>query len=228
MNKSQIFNLLQESNLTVDELAERMGIAGMTLRRWKKELPDDSLLPAIYEKTFIDVVYKLVSEERIARSSSTVEALTREGHYMPLDIVKTYLGITAETLKSAEQKNTKPLLESLVNIGESQTKQKEVDASGKMLATLSKMGKEWKRRITILCDVIKSKELLSSEKLIAYGALFYLICPFDLIPDNIPIIGYLDDFIVLGFAVAYYNKKMSKKYKEADKSFKITAVKQSC
>jgi len=211
MNKSHIFNFLEESGLGLDDVAARLGVSGMTLRRWKKDLPNDDILPPIYEKAFIDVVYQLVSEERIPRNSPTVEALTREGHYMPLDIVKTYLGITSDTLKSAEQNNAKPLLESLVNIGESQKKQKEVDGSGKMLEMLSKMGKEWKRRISILYDVIRSKELLSSEKLVAYGALFYLICPFDLIPDNIPIIGYLDDFIVLGFAVAYYTKKTAKK-----------------
>jgi uncharacterized membrane protein YkvA (DUF1232 family) len=216
VNKSQLFDFLVESNLTIDQMAERIGISGMTLRRWKKDQPNDETLPSLYEKSFIDVVYQSVSEERISQNSETVKALVQNGHYMSLPIAQNYLGITAETLKSAEQNDTKLLLQSLVNIGESQSKQKEVDGSGKMLATLAKMGKEWKRRITILYEVIRSKELLSSEKLVAYGALFYLICPFDLIPDNIPVIGYLDDFIVLGFAVAYYAKLSAKKAKEPD------------
>jgi uncharacterized membrane protein YkvA (DUF1232 family) len=42
---------------------------------------------------------------------------------------------------------------------------------------------------------------------VAYGALFYLILPFDLIPDSIPVFGYVDDFGILGFAVAYYARK---------------------
>ncbi len=218
MNKSQIFSFLDESKLTVDQLAERMGVSGMTLRRWKKDLPSDEPLPSLYEKSFIDVVYRSVSEDHISQGSPTVKALIKEGHYMPLPIAQTYLGITEDTLKSAEQNDTKPLLQSLVNIGESQSKQKEVDDSGKMLTTLSKMGKEWKRRISVLYDVVRSKELLSSEKLVAYGALFYLICPFDLIPDNIPVIGYLDDFIVLGFAVAYYTKLSVKKAQKINKT----------
>ena len=41
----------------------------------------------------------------------------------------------------------------------------------------------------------------------AYGALFYLFTPFDLVPDVMPVFGYVDDFGMLGFAVAYYGAK---------------------
>ena len=45
------------------------------------------------------------------------------------------------------------------------------------------------------------------DKLAAYGALFYLITTFDLIPDTIPVFGLLDDFAILGIVVAYYVQK---------------------
>jgi uncharacterized membrane protein YkvA (DUF1232 family) len=41
--------------------------------------------------------------------------------------------------------------------------------------------------------------------------LFYLICPFDLIPDNIPVFGMIDDYAILGVAWEYYVKRHSKK-----------------
>ena len=61
-----------------------------------------------------------------------------------------------------------------------------------------------------LIQVVKSKELTTLDKLVAYGALFYLLTPFDLIPDNIPIFGLIDDYAILGIAIAYYMKRFPK------------------
>ncbi len=59
----------------------------------------------------------------------------------------------------------------------------------------------------MLTHAIRSKKLSLADKLVAYGGLFYLILPFDLIPDSIPVFGYVDDFGILGFASAYYFKR---------------------
>jgi uncharacterized membrane protein YkvA (DUF1232 family) len=42
---------------------------------------------------------------------------------------------------------------------------------------------------------------------VAYGALYYLLCPLDLIPDNVPVFGLMDDYCVLGLAASHYAKK---------------------
>ena len=42
------------------------------------------------------------------------------------------------------------------------------------------------------------------RKLVGVGALFYLVWPFDLIPDYIPILGWLDDVGVLTAAAFFY------------------------
>jgi uncharacterized membrane protein YkvA (DUF1232 family) len=55
--------------------------------------------------------------------------------------------------------------------------------------------------------VVKSSKLSHVDKLVAYGALFYLLTPMDLIPDHIPVLGLVDDFGVLGFALTYYTKR---------------------
>ena len=41
------------------------------------------------------------------------------------------------------------------------------------------------------------------DRAIAYGALGYFISPLDIIPDSMPIIGYLDDFYILKMACSH-------------------------
>jgi len=66
------------------------------------------------------------------------------------------------------------------------------------------LGSEWKYRIKTLLSVTKSKEITRLDKFAAYGALFYLLAPLDLIPDHIPVFGLMDDFFILGIVSLYY------------------------
>jgi uncharacterized membrane protein YkvA (DUF1232 family) len=52
-----------------------------------------------------------------------------------------------------------------------------------------------------LLSAIKSPKTSLKKKAIAVGALIYFISPIDLIPDHIPVVGYLDDLAVLSLAV---------------------------
>jgi len=52
-----------------------------------------------------------------------------------------------------------------------------------------------------LLAAIKSPKTSLKKKAIAVGALIYFISPIDLIPDHIPVVGYLDDLAVLSLAV---------------------------
>jgi uncharacterized membrane protein YkvA (DUF1232 family) len=52
-----------------------------------------------------------------------------------------------------------------------------------------------------LIRAIKSPRTSLKSKAIAAGALIYFISPIDLIPDHIPVVGYLDDLAVLSLAV---------------------------
>ena len=53
----------------------------------------------------------------------------------------------------------------------------------------------------ILYYAIASKEFPVKEKMWIIGALGYLILPFDLIPDFIPVVGYADDLAALIFVL---------------------------
>jgi uncharacterized membrane protein YkvA (DUF1232 family) len=83
---------------------------------------------------------------------------------------------------------------------------------GKLLARFRRLGREWAARINTLRRVVSARDLTRVEKLAAYGALFYLLTVFDLIPDTIPVFGLLDDFSILGIVAAYYVQKFPHRF----------------
>ncbi len=55
-----------------------------------------------------------------------------------------------------------------------------------------------------------SSEITGTQKTLVAGALLYIISPLDLIPDCIPIAGWLDDLGVAGFALNYIFSQMNR------------------
>lgn len=56
--------------------------------------------------------------------------------------------------------------------------------------------------IPALCLAMKEKDTPFLAKILAGTAIVYALSPIDLIPDFIPVIGYLDDLILLPLLVA--------------------------
>ena len=54
----------------------------------------------------------------------------------------------------------------------------------------------FKQEIFVLYYSIKDSRTPLLAKLVAFSALLYLISPIDLIPDFIPVFGYVDDIVV--------------------------------
>lgn len=196
---------MDESRLSPELFAKKLGISGMTLRRWKEE-SSETELDLIYKKALTEAVYQLVLEGNLAAESKWVQQVLKQSDTLSFQAAIKNIGFSQEMLKTADQ-NPETLMVGLSQIGASESKKEEVNKSSKKILSFKKMGREWSSRISTLIHVIRSKKLTKIDKLIAYGGLFYLITIFDLIPDHIPVFGLLDDFSVVGLVAAYYLRK---------------------
>lgn len=66
----------------------------------------------------------------------------------------------------------------------------------------------------LLYYVFVAPDVPYQQKLTILGALGYLICPLDLIPDFIPVVGYSDDLAALAAAIAVVQSSITPAIKE--------------
>jgi hypothetical protein len=204
MKFSQLTNLLNETGLSPEGVAKRLDVSNATYRRWLKR-PGVEEVPKEYERNIAGGIYLLLSEGKLSHESKNVAAFlsTHVPEFFQAAISRFRLGdATAESAPQQEQVH-----HALSHIGMPAAVQKEVSDSLPAISAFSDFGADWKERVSTLLKVIKSRQLTTMDKWLAFGALFYLITLVDLIPDMIPVFGYVDDFGILSLAAAYYLKK---------------------
>jgi uncharacterized membrane protein YkvA (DUF1232 family) len=79
-----------------------------------------------------------------------------------------------------------------------------------MFEKLKEKAKELKYYILALCLAYKRKDLPIIAKAIIIITIGYALSPIDLIPDFIPVLGYLDDLIILPLLVSIAIKLIPK------------------
>ena len=202
---SQVMSILRDTGLSPEEFGKVIGVSGMTVRRWLKK-PKRTVVPRVYIPAIRDACYVFISEGRLNANDLSVRTLLSEApsseYRAALHNLGLQYGFGVDETTSQDQ-----ILVGLSQIGSQTKKRSEVDENRKKLFSYKKFGNEWSERITTLWRVVHSKKLGSLDKVIAYGALFYLLTPIDFIPDHIPFFGLLDDFGALGIAAAYYAKR---------------------
>jgi uncharacterized membrane protein YkvA (DUF1232 family) len=72
---------------------------------------------------------------------------------------------------------------------------------------LKERSREIVRYLPILCIAYRRKDVPVIAKIIIIAAIFYGLSPIDLIPDFIPVLGLLDDLIILPILI-YLSVKM--------------------
>lgn len=77
------------------------------------------------------------------------------------------------------------------------------ETMSKLTHTLGKDAKELAMKALTLYYCVRDKAVPISVKFVVIGALGYLIMPFDMTPDFIPAIGWLDDLIVIRSAYLF-------------------------
>jgi uncharacterized membrane protein YkvA (DUF1232 family) len=206
MHFEQLTELFAESGLSPEKLSTRLGISNLTYRRWLKRNPADEV-PKEYRRNIAGGVYQLLSENKLNHDSPQVGKFLENNLPEFFEAVVGQFNLSPDLMESRLMTHQDKVTTALLHIGNSDKVRKRVEAAFTVIRKFAAWGDSWKERITLLTRAVRSKELSLADKLIAYGALFYLILPIDLIPDSIPIFGYIDDFGILGFAAAYYFKK---------------------
>jgi uncharacterized membrane protein YkvA (DUF1232 family) len=205
MRLAQMFTLMKEAQLSTEQLGKRLGITGMTLRRWRHE-SNDRELPTLYAKAFETVICELAAEGKLKKESPMVQTAMNKIQHAPYATIGANLGIQWDQLKPGPFSEQR-LVECLSQIGSNAEHRQEVVHKTNQILSFKAWGYEWNRRISLLMKVLKSKELNVFDKYVAYGALFYLITEIDLIPNDLPVFGYMDEYVLLWFAENYYAKR---------------------
>lgn len=71
-----------------------------------------------------------------------------------------------------------------------------------MIQDLKRRARELKREVTALSIAARDKETPWMAKAVTWLVAAYALSPIDLIPDFIPILGYLDDLILIPLGVS--------------------------
>jgi uncharacterized membrane protein YkvA (DUF1232 family) len=207
MRYHQLLAVFDAVGLSPERAAAELGISGMTLRRWR-EKPAGEELPEVYRFASEPLLRRLIGEGKLSYQDPNVAAAFAPADEGFLKTLKA-AGITHEALAEPAAHGD-AVAHGLARIGQDENRRRQVEGSSKLLARFRAMGALWKERIDDMKLAIASDKITKLDKLVAFGALFYLITPFDLIPDTIPVFGLMDDFVVLGIAALYLRKRYPK------------------
>ncbi len=206
MRVSHVIDLLEETGLSPEAVGEQMDVSGMTIRRWLRRPPEE-ILPPLYADATRWAIYKLIVDGRLRPDSrsaqwafSTTDAMAQKARLVACGFPVTNGGPVW---------NEEEVLKALEKLGQSEDSRENVCAQMARVESYRTYGQGWDDSIGTALKVITRPTASARLKSIAYGALCYLLFPFDLIHDAIPIVGLIDDFSMLSAMAAYCRRMLN-------------------
>ncbi len=71
-------------------------------------------------------------------------------------------------------------------------------------------------KVEKLLEFLQSDKISVGAKAVVIAAILYAISPVDLVPDVIPVVGWLDDLAVIGLAFEYVRRSLKKAEENSD------------
>lgn len=198
INVSALKTILEESKTSPEELSRYFRISNMTLRRMLSK-SDKTVISAEYHANFREGVLALIRDQKIEPQSKSAQNFMLDSSQRFTEPIFSILGLPVST-KEVPIVGEAQVKETLITIGSSPQRQKQVTESIKDIMTFSKQHKTFASSIQSLLAAISLKAEASPHKAIAFGALFYLLMPMDFAPDYIPAFGLMDDLGVVTIA----------------------------
>jgi len=165
-------NYLALQGLSPEGFAREVKLSHMTIRRWLKK-PDSFPIP---EK------YKPIMESHLSQESGNFSS-------------------AASATAALQGFNLTELMDSVEETGRNYKDDGTLEGQLSDKLKGERFDKLMVQYVKKLFHAAVSKDTPLKTRAICVGALLYFINPIDLIPDHIPVIGYLDDFVVLSVAV---------------------------
>ncbi|WP_168196403.1 YkvA family protein [Bdellovibrio sp. NC01] len=204
MKVQQISKLIKDTGLSPERLAVYFQVSNMTLRRWLKK-PVGYKIPAQYETNLHQGVLTLVKNgmlpkenEIVLESYDFMQSLSTKNSFTMMDL-------TMEQFEKTSQ-DEEGTVDLCLKLGQKDESLAYVQQNEEKLREYEQKGSSIGEKVSTLWKVLNGSDVQRTNKYVAIGALFYLLFPFDFIPDAIPAVGFLDDIAVLGVAVDYYLK----------------------
>lgn len=207
MRVKDIENLLKESDLSPEELGPQIGVSGMTVRRWTLQDSGTEIAP-IYGLAVREVIFKMIAGGRLNSDSASARYAVRENeHSAQKASMRDLVGSDQETDQESHGFEDR-VLTYLSRVGQQDGRLGAIREKKTDFGKYLRLGKTWKENVGLLWKTIEAPRIAMLEKTVAIGALFYLLQAFDLIPDALPLVGYIDDFAFLTVASTYCANRM--------------------
>ncbi|WP_413581167.1 YkvA family protein [Bdellovibrio sp. HCB288] len=202
MKISQISKISKDTGLSPEKLAVYFQVSNMTLRRWLKK-GGTVRVPAQYDTNLYQGILTMVKDGVIDKDHECVkeayefsQSLFANNSFMMMDLQATQFEQSGG--------NEDGLMDLCLRLGQRDDSLTYVQNNETTLQGLQNKSPSIREKVMTLWNVLKDGDLQKTSKYVAVGAMYYLVFPFDFIPDSVPGVGLLDDYAILSIAVDHY------------------------